>query len=518
MRRMALLLALTGFSACQDYRFNPVGKCLIQPGQTTVPVAGVSTADILFVVDDSFSMHPIQQSLADNFGSFVQQLATTQQQRVSSGKEALDFYIAVTTSSVLVNRYDNFNGACGRVTPNVCSIDNPPFNVSRPPYTYACSGNGACGDIWTDYYNYHSSTACTPGILVQNGAPYPAGGFVALGTTNPRVLAFTKNLDWANWSTDSTITGLRNQFAQNILVGDCGANQEMHLEAGKLAVQKALAGQQGLPAGVTWPHPGSKLVVVFVANEDDCSTRRADQGGLVWSGASGADTCAQAADDPASSALYPVVEYADYFATRGHPFGAAFIRPGDAGCDCVGNPQPPATCGGYGKATRFKALANELRNRGASVYEDSVCSQDFAATLRNIVILATPVDSLKLPTAPAAGVVTQLRVRGSDGKTVHTCVGPDQNQEWWFVECNTDPPQVISGVSQCIRLKPDSACQPAQGQSLYAAYLGRVPEAGCTTATDCAVALTNDAANASSFVCDGANAATSTKGTCLCAP
>jgi hypothetical protein len=495
------LVALAALLSCQDYRFNPVGRCLIQPGQVRVPVSGVSTADILFVVDDSFSMHPIQQSLADNFSSFIQQLAATQATRVAAGKPALDFYVAVTTSGVLVNRTTSANCSGG-----TCNITNPTF---PPAYSYACAPAGSvCGDIITQYYANFAS--CTPGVAVAAGDPFPAGKFVSLGA-NPRVLEFTKGLDWPNWQTDSTIQGLISRFGENIQVGDCGANQEMHLEGGRLAVQKALAGQQGLPAGVTWPHPDSKLVVVWVGNEDDCSTRRADQGGLVWNqGTVGGDSCETEAQ-LASGLLYPVADYANYFLGLGRPLGAAFIRSGDSGCNCVGN----CAANGYGNASRFKALATAFRDQGVSVVESSVCG-DFAASLTQIADLVKPPEGLKLPSQPAADLVIQLRLVGSDGRTAYVCSAPSTTADWWFVDCGAGTPMPAGATSACLALQPNGPCVPSSGQTLVAEYLGRVPAGGCPVgaggAQACADAL---GGSASEWTCDGA---AGQQGTCLCQP
>jgi hypothetical protein len=494
MFRRAAPLAFLALLSCQDYRFNPVGRCLIQPGQVQVPLSGVSTADILFVVDDSGSMAPIQQNLADNFQSFIQQLATTQASRVAAGQPALDFYIAVTTSAVLVNR-----GVPGvNCTGGTCSISNPTF---PPAYSYACSPAGSvCGDIITRYYG--SLSSCVPAVTA--GDPFPAGSFMSLGS-NPKVLEFTKGLDWPNWQTDAAIQGLITQFGQNIKVGDCGANQEMHLEGGRLAVQKALAGQQ---PGTTWPHPDSKLVVVWLGNEDDCSTRRADQGGVVWSGSAGSDSCeTQAQLAPSLSQLYPVTDYASFFIGLGRPLGAAFIRPGDSGC----------TTGptGFGNGTRFKALASAFRGQGVGVVEASVCG-NFGTTLTQIADLVKPPEGLNLPTQPAADVVTQLRLVGSDGKTAYICSAPSTTGDWWFVDCSTGNPMPAGTTSACIRLKSPGPCVPSPGQTLVAEYLGRVPSGGCLVGAagadsqECATAL---GGSASEWTCDGT---TGLQGTCLC--
>ncbi len=74
--RTRTLVAVVGLVAagCQDYNFNPVGHCLIQPGGDQFTLSSVSTADVLFVVDDSGSMEGEQLRLADDFGDFVDNL------------------------------------------------------------------------------------------------------------------------------------------------------------------------------------------------------------------------------------------------------------------------------------------------------------------------------------------------------------------------------------------------------------------------------------------------------------
>jgi hypothetical protein len=518
MLRRVAPFALAALLSCQDYRFNPVGRCLIQPGQVRVPVSSISTADILFVVDDSFSMHPIQASLASNFGSFIQQLAQTQADRVSTGKPALDFYIAVTTSAVLVNR-----ATSAHCTGGTCTISNPtcPTPTTCPPaYSYACTDSGAvCGDVVTQYFSNFAS--CTPGVAVAAGDPFPDGSFVALGS-NPKVLEFTKGLNWAAGTSDPVIQGLMNQFGQNIQVGDCSANQEMHFQGGRRALQKALAGQQALPAGVSWPHPESKLVVVWVGNEDDCSTRAASDpvNGLVWdNGGPGSDSCVDEEGKPlAQQKLTPVTDYATFFGSLGRPFGAAFIYgglanasgfvPGDCGCS-------GGSCAAYGPGARFHGLADAFRGQGSTVVEASVCG-DFADSLKQIADLVKPPEGLKLPTQPAADVVTQLRLQGADGKTDYVCSPPSTGGDWWFVDCGLGTPMPAGATSPCIALAPGGACVPGAGQTLVAEYLGRVPSGGCPVGTagapsaECATALGGVDAD---WTCDGAAGQT---GTCLC--
>src|SRR5574341_1983819 len=87
------VLVALGAWGCQQYNFNPVGSCIVQPGTHTVPLADITTADILFVVDDSSSMIPKQQALASNFSQFINALTTFNVDRVAKKLDAFDFHI-----------------------------------------------------------------------------------------------------------------------------------------------------------------------------------------------------------------------------------------------------------------------------------------------------------------------------------------------------------------------------------------------------------------------------------------
>jgi hypothetical protein len=503
MRHALVVLALivaVALAACQDYQFSPVGHCLVQPGRASV--GSVAAIDVLFVVDDSNSMDVVQARLASNFETFIDRIAQKQQARVAAGKEPFDIYIAVTSTSVLVNRYIETNGSCGRVSPGVCSIETVTTPPNRSAYSYDCSNApGLCGDIVTNYYNFVENK-CTPGILKANGAPYPAGAFLAAGS-NPKVIGFTRNLNWSSGTADPTIQGLIAKFKQNIQVGSCGANQEMPFEAARLAIQKALAKQQGLGGGETWPHPGSELAVIFVGNEDDCSTPRADQGGLVWDGKqAGLDTCYADSRIATPQKLTKNSEYVTFLTGLGRPLVAAFVRPGFP--DCNG----PADMG-----ARMHALATDLSSAGATVIEASVCGA-FGDPLQQIAAELAPPDTLALPTTPAADVVTRLYLEGLDGQTDHVCDGPAAGKEWWFVDCNATPqvPLAAGRTSACVQVAQGGACAPTGGQTLIAEYLGRIPNDGCASAEDCRAAL---GGKLSDWACEGATSAQ--RGTCLCA-
>lgn len=462
MRRALALAALAALTACQDYQFSPVGRCLLHPGR--VSVATMSAVDILFVVDDSLSMDEYQNNLASNLGTFINRLAQKQQDRVRSGREPFDIHIAVTSTSVLVNRYNQGTGGSEVVTRYYNFVNNDPRN-------------------------------CTPGVLKANGDPYPAGAFVAKGS-NPKVISFTKNLNWSAGSSDPTIAGLIERFKENVKVGSCGANQEMPFAAAKLAIEKARDGDQD----AAWLHDNAKLAIIFMGNEDDCSTKAATDGGLVWDSQASTDACRL---DPGHQ-LTPWTDYRDFLVGLGRPVASAFVRPGYDDC----------TSKGLGPGTRMHDLADALNKvgNGTSASEASVCSSSFATALEAIADALPPPDHLTLKTTPAASEIMRLQVLQPDGSSVHVCEGPDSAKEWWFVDCSSNQALAPGAIGTCIQLKSAGGCEPQPGQVLVAEYMARVPSEGCSVDTDCSKALGGQAKD---WTCHKASSS-QTVGTCIC--
>jgi hypothetical protein len=554
LRRSLVASVLALLVGCQDYNFNPVGKCVIQPGSSRIRVANLSTADILFVVDDSGSMQSKQQRLADNFSAFIDQLALTQKDRADKKLDPLEFHIAVTTSSVYEgNQAQNASCRSTGGGPLTCDVGFPSFGWTDP-YSYACTTAGAaCGEV---VGSYHFTSQCIPGVAADK-TQYPAGNFVAAGG-NPKVLHFTKDLNWASWNTaavDPKLDTLVQQFRSNINVGTCGSGMEQHLEAGRLAIQKALR-QGGLSqvAGVDpseWPHAGAKLVVVWVGDEDDCSSPDDRLQGLFFSGGlqnPGADVCtADEALPPAQRKMFPATaeeatlqgkalqSYSEYFSGLGRAFGAAFIYSADptscqtdaagnvtctpAKCSCTGSGDP--SCGGFASGLRFNELSAALRKNGASTLEASVCDADFANALKGIAELVKPPAGLTLPSQPAASEVAVLRIETADGKSSRQCSGPlasggDQSQaDWWFVDCDGKSSAPVFEPTACIFINHATGkCEPNPGETYIAQYLGLVPSGGCSDVAACTRAL---GGKDSDWTCTK-NTAAAAVGTCICNP
>lgn len=543
-----LVLGAAQLSGCQSYNFGPVSSCLIQPGQRQISLAAVEAADVLFVVDDSGSTEPKQQALAQSFASFIEAIAAAQKDRVSRNLAPFEFHLAVTTSSVFRNY----------------SLGNTGFSTR---------------------YESMLNPGCTKGVAAASG-PYPQGDFVAAGA-NARVLHFTKGLNWASWGTaspDPALVSLVQQFVGtngggtysggNIEVGSCGSAMEQHLRAGRMALQKALAGQQPGVAVSDFPHLGSKLVVVVVGDEDDCSSNSEDP--LLLTGDPGNDSCVADRYLAADRKLIPVSEFADYLTglvtpagqapTPARPYislGAAFIAsaarcsdgtytpadtcspvtpPGtrvDPGVCPYPNPVTAPVCGGtaptvpacagaFGAGVRFFELADIIRSSGYDVVQGSVC-EPFGPILAAIGELVKAPLGLRLPTVPASNEVAILRILDAKGASVKVCPQARTGAEaatsgWWFMDCNDRgvTPLVSATPTSCVYINHSSgACEANPGESYTALYLGEVPAGGCTNPTsdgttpsaDCAAKL---GGGATKWSCYRPADAVTGNGSCIC--
>jgi len=618
--------ALLAASGCQDYNFNPVGHCLIQPGTSRVTLSSVSTADVLFVVDDSGSMATEQLTLGANFNQFLTVLAAENQARdLDPDLEPVDFHIAVTSTSVFYNQPPAYNSICTDQCPTapgslVCCLYNSDFpdpkltypqsplcstsaapgdpglcsgsNVcqgdtngwawlsstscgnatTKAPERIACSTKGEpCGDL--DQY-YKRQGVCDMSYLAASSSelrtvPFPQGEFMA-APGNLKVTHFTRDLNWAGGASDPTLAPLVTEFSENVDLGTCGSAEEQGLEAAKLAVEKALAGRQAVPRCPSswtpsdptscWPHPDSKLVVVWVTDENDASSPISAATGVVA-------TTPDSNDLAAEARKYPVARYADFFTSLGRPFGAAFVTSVNKGCGIGTTACSPGACcessctGSESGSTRYFELSEQLAARGVDVVRGSICDP-FGATLAKIGEIVVPPKSLFLPTQPAASVVTILRIARPDGSTRKTCSPPASKapatfpgglppaaplpagawtepnaqayiqslaEDWWFTTAKiTDTSswqdRLPAAATQYVYINHATGdCEANAGETYSADFIGNLPamvcdedglcSGGCDSADDCLAALGGtDVANWTCY-----KAVVGRPGTCLCA-
>lgn len=505
-------------------------------------------------------------------------------------------YEPVTCSTTVSNPcptspYDVCTGtgatqACGSYPGSLCCAPQACTTSADCPTGFACGAYTSGGSTFSNIcvstaYGYPAGTpqtklACVPGVGA-NGALYPHGDFVGIGA-NPRVLHFDKSLyatptsQPGYWEpvVDATTNGINHQgfhradlaayFKQNVHVGTCGSGEEQGLQGARLAVTKALAGrqydvvnasgQQVAAPGVIadWPHAGAKLVVVYVGDEDDCSSPADPVRGLILTGAPPVDSCQQDQSLPLDQQKeYRVSDFVAELTGLGRPLGAAFIVSAtastceDAYCapavcapdsSCLAS-YPANQCGGVAPGTRFIETGAELRGAGADVIDGSICNGDFGTILGRIAEIVKPPSSMTLPTQPASAEMTMLRITTTSGDTRKVCRGPAlppltaaqaaaAGYDWWFMAsgdptASKDP----SAASRYLWVNHATLnCEPNPGEGYSADYLGVVPPGGCTSDAACTSALgkgvewTCYAGTDASGKC--VVPSSSTPGTCLC--
>lgn len=539
-RFVAVSLLATSVIGCQDYNFNPVGHCIVQPISKEITLSNTNTADVLWVIDDSNSMNPRQQNLAANFSGFSDYLKQYNADRVSKGLDPAEFHMAVTTSSIFRN-YMN-GGSCGSATANQCCDSSSSGNN---PACHACQSwqsttNPLPGSICGDYAEHFEApliTGCqNPSDIAAAGAMYPQGNFVSK-PGNPKVIHLTKDLFQPGNS--AALDGWLAKFKQNLFVGSCGSGEEQHLEAARMAIEKMQAGQQcaDYPTGCTqtlgndeFLHKNAKLVVVIVGDEDDCSSPKDRDNAIpleppvanspmqgYW------DSCMylETTDpDPHTS----VTDIANFF--NGLPVsdfavglidsvadgsckdagnGSVICQPGlctaqscPTGGNCPDTYVNGCLCSGVSPANRQSAFANLIHNAGHQVVQGPICDSNFSATLQAIAKIVVPVDKLHLGSTPAGMDIAQLRIIGTDGKTRKICKGPAtdatqidpstpaaQQYDWYFVDGSGN---FVNSPQPDIKINHNSGgCEANPGESYRFEALGTV--APCTVEHDCTVAM-----------------------------
>jgi hypothetical protein len=196
----------------------------------------------------------------------------------------------------------------------------------------------------------------------------------------------------------------------------------------------------------------------------------------------------------------------DAFTGLGRPLGAAYIVPAaqtacsgtscTAGVCCatdcpgtIGVCTQNSTCGGQAPGFRLLDSANTFRSRGADMVVGSICDPQFDVLLDEIADIVKPPSGLTLPTEPAEGGITFLRIAAKDGQTRRTCTGPapvgltaqeadSAGYDWWFTAAN-QPGDPVS-VSTFVFINHNTGhCEANPGETYSADYIGLNPPEGC---------------------------------------
>ncbi|MGZ6126426.1 MAG: hypothetical protein ACXWLR_15765 [Myxococcales bacterium] len=254
---MRLILAITllvSLCACQSYVAVPVQPVTLVAVSQHNKVRVFTKADVLLVVDDSFSMSGKQQRLAAALQNFTGQLDAL--------NPPVDYQVAVTTTTVSERL-----GACGPAgDPSAAAKCDSEWQATG----FSCDSGTACFRAFASAGSFNQGPSAPAPVLRR--ADYPAQDFAAF-------------------------------LASSVQVGVNGSRQPQGMEAMKLALNKP-----------GFLRDGAKIVVAFFSDAEDCSDPAHRLAMLAKDPATGnvVDQCAIMARGGAPSALEPVATYVNY--------------------------------------------------------------------------------------------------------------------------------------------------------------------------------------------------------------
>jgi len=352
--------------------------------QASLP-SSVST-DILFVIDTSSSMQAKQAKVVAQLGTFVDTLA--------SAPVKHDFQVGVVTTGVTQN-------AAG------CSMTSMPVLVT---------------------FDMESGK-------LQLGKDLQ-GQPVASSTL--KIIPYDK-------------PDLIQQFALLIQQGTSGSGEEMGLEAARLALTEPLVSTDitATPSGNKgFLRPGSRLLVIIVSDEDDCSDPKktnivvtsacgaacamdsqcGGEGNYCVTGDLGGRQCLENACETAGgrAKLEPVKNYVDFLKNLDDGTGTGRKR--DVVLAVIGAVDAngsPARCGAgpdeaQGVAKRYKEAVDAMNQNTTEKHGliDSICAADYNATLTKIAELVAAPQVIELPGDPPDGSLVQIQIQRAGQPTI----------------------------------------------------------------------------------------------------
>src|SRR6267142_1320053 len=211
MRALTTVTLLASLCACQSYVAVPVQPVTLVAVSQRNKVRVFTKADVLLVVDDSFSMSGKQQRLAAALQNFTAELDAL--------APPVDYQVAVTTTTVSERL-----GACGPA--------GDPNAAAR------------CNSEWEA-----SGFSCDPGLACFRS--FPAAGTLHQDPSAPGAVLRRR---------DYTAAQFAQYLAATVQVGVNGSRQPQGMEAMKLALE-----QRG------FLRDGAKIVVAFFTDAEDCS-------------------------------------------------------------------------------------------------------------------------------------------------------------------------------------------------------------------------------------------------------
>ena len=257
--RLISITLLAGGAACQSYVAVPVQPVTLVAVQQHSKVRVATKADVLLVLDDSFSMSGKQQRLAQALQGFTAQLDALQ--------PPVDYQVSVVTTSV-AERF----GACGPASdPNAAASCSSDWGAPG----FVCDAGLACFRSFPEAGKLHDAPPSANGILRRS---------------------------------DYTAAGFAGYLAQAVSsVGTGGARQPQGMEAMRLALSDKTTG---------FVRDGSKVVVAFFSDAEDCSDPQHRFSALTRDPATGAviDRCAADANNDGllPTSIEPIATYVKF--------------------------------------------------------------------------------------------------------------------------------------------------------------------------------------------------------------
>jgi len=254
MRSVLAVTLLASLCACQSYVAVPVQPVTLVAVSQRNRVRVFTKADVLLVIDDSFSMSGKQQRLAAALRNFTADLDAL--------APPVDYQVAVATTTVAERL-----GACGPAgDPNAASACDSEWQADG----FSCDSGLACFRSFPQAGRFHQAPSAPAAVLRRR---------------------------------DYTADQFAQYLAEAVGVGVNGSRQPQGMEAMKLALA-----QPG------FLRDASKIVVAFFTDAEDCSDPGHRLAMLSKDPATGnvVDQCAIMARGGLPSALEPVASYANY--------------------------------------------------------------------------------------------------------------------------------------------------------------------------------------------------------------
>lgn len=386
---------------------NPPKDVLNQcSGELSLPLS-VST-DILFVIDNSGSMQEEQAKVVANLEIFVNTLL--------QGPVHNDFQIGVVTTGVTMH-YRAF-----------CDPEAEPNFTEYPDQ----SGR------------------------LQQGKDLDG---VVLDPLDRKIL---KSMD----------ADLGDAFKKLVVQGTKGPGQEMGLEAAWLAVTKPLVDISTTadpPGNKGFLRKGSRLLVIIVSDEDDCSDPTGtavalepicgnecvddvdcDDGYYCLTSTLGYRLCQRnnCETEEARALLKPVSNYVQSFKNMQDGLGRrreVFL--GVIGAVDPDEPTVPTHCEGggtesYGEAYRYAEAVSEMHPNSVI---DSICDEDYAESLQKIAELVSAPQVIDLPYNPPDGRLLRIAITRESGETLE-CL---YDEGFLFEPASGDAPARVTMLESC---------------------------------------------------------------------